>query len=296
MFQILAITALIIITTIVIIAFFQKDKNKKPLPTDGNTQKKSDLKNQKLTLEAEQDILKRQLEELEELQELETRITPKPIKKRKKDAVPRETIRKFISLGNTFHFGELEWMAINIDYDEGTLLALSTALVNVREYNRKKEKTSWETSLLRTYLNTTFFEKFTNIERSCILLCENINRGNLQRGVSHSNKTVDKVFMLSPEEYKSLVVDQNLFDPIVAPLVDEGEIPPIIAKDGGSTRIIKPLFWWLRGPGKFETFAALATLDGEIITDGVSVNTHLGGVRPVVLLDLEILLQGHNDW
>lgn len=147
--------------------------------------------------------------------------------------------------------GPIEWIVLC--RENGEALLISKEILTHKAYNETPGKTTWETSTLRKWLNTTFCQNvFDKKEYKWIWKHTVRNNTNRYYGVSAGRNTEDKVFLLSSFEA-------------------EKRWPSEISSD----------WWWLRTPGERENYAARVSITGDIQQRGVIV-TENGGVRPAM--------------
>ena len=162
-----------------------------------------------------------------------------------------------MNIGNIIKLGEYEWHVLNIQDDKA--LIISTAIIDRKAYHNINKNITWRYSNIRKYLNNNFYNAFTSEEQKQIVETSVTNNDNPKYGASGGNNTVDKIFLLSIDEY-------NAYKNIISNA---------------------PIWWWLRSPGYCGNFAA--NVGGGIADDNydnggcVSYN---GGVRPALWLKL----------
>ena len=144
----------------------------------------------------------------------------------------------------------IEWVALK---EEGNKALLISKYILKRK--RFDEKTNvWADSELRQWMNQEFLDAaFTDDEKAAILETELPDVG-----------TVDKVFLLSLEEAKTLINDKK-------------------------NRVMLGgrhcWWWWLRSPGNQPDVTAIVDVDGSLHSGSV----HYGGgvVRPALWVNLD---------
>lgn len=165
---------------------------------------------------------------------------------------------------------EIEWYVI--DYKDGKYFLVSKYVLTYRQYGVIHYDRTWETSLLRAYLNSEFFDTaFTEQEKQFITPTA------LPEGVT------DRVFLLSQKDVKDVVIDGFLIMGIATDYaVAQGlEVYNIffnpMHKDRGTYDIA---WYYLRGS---------STLPGAFGNVG-----HKDGVRPVMWID-ESYVNGNQE-
>ena len=99
-----------------------------------------------------------------------------------------------------FEYAPIKWRVLSIT-SEGRALLLADRIPDVCAYNNTLADVSWEQSLLRKWLNTTFLDMaFTHAEQSAIMMTAVENVANYYFGTSSGADTHDKVFVLSENE------------------------------------------------------------------------------------------------
>ena len=91
---------------------------------------------------------------------------------------------------------DIEWIVI--ENEQGKLLLVSKYRLDCKPYNLEEESAVWETSYLRKWLNSVFYNiAFSEEEKTKIPL---VLLSNSTEDYGPSNDTHDKVFALSYEE------------------------------------------------------------------------------------------------
>lgn len=175
--------------------------------------------------------------------------------------VEHQRIKK-ASVGDIVTFGEcndeilevngpIEWIVL--DKKNGVTLLISKEILVHKPYDESVTATTWETSTLRKWLNTTFCQNVFN-EKEFKWVRKNVteNTNNSIYKTSAGNNTEDRIFLLSNYEAAKLLSSKMSSD-----------------------------WWWLRTPGEQENYAARVSLAGDIQQRGVIV-TENGGVRPAM--------------
>ena len=188
---------------------------------------------------------------------------------------------KSVEIGDIIKFGDYTWQVLDIQ-GVGALLLCEKAVAQ-KQYNKTFSDVTWETSLLRKYLNEDFFDKFSEEEKTHILETKVTNNHNHWFNTKGGNSTNDKIFILSLGE-------------VVKYFGDSGQLSnrPVDARrikdDFNSSRIVKDLddidtWWWLRTPGFYALNAVYINISGWIYIDGNNVNLYGGGIRPALWLN-----------
>ena len=161
------------------------------------------------------------------------------------------------------HFGDYTWRCLAVEGNRALLI--SQDIIEARAYQSKEKSITWEESDLRAYLNSDFYNGFTEKEKLKISEVNNINSNNPNYGTSGGNPTKDRVFLLSFDEAKKYFKDDK----------------DRIAKFKGKTSC-----WWLRTPGRYSNCACDVYYGGSVSDGGYHVNNTSIGVRPALWLNL----------
>ena len=177
---------------------------------------------------------------------------------------------KKIEEGKIISFGRFDWIVLNVVKTKGKALLLSKDCVNIGAYDDTRynntegmsklgkfvfkltggqERTYiddvvWANSIIRSYLNTDFYDWAFNDEEKLRILKTNINTTGKRSNHTYGGEdTSDKLFLLSIEEFKKYMY--------------QGENSIALYKGFNYG-------WWLRSPGiDNETVASIDT-NGEI--------------------------------
>ncbi len=105
-------------------------------------------------------------------------------------------------IGETVSFGMDEWYVL--DKQDGEALLYRSADYTKHPYNDTREDVTWADCTLRTYLNTNFLEnRFSEKERALIQDTTVSTSDNSEYGTDGGEDSVDKVFILDEEQYKT---------------------------------------------------------------------------------------------
>ena len=158
------------------------------------------------------------------------------------------------------------------------LVASKYALDN-QPYNTAYCDVAWETSTIRKWLNSDFFNTaFTEEEKRMIRSVAVSADKNPAYDTPQGNNTTDKVFLLSiTEANKYFSTDDARQCQGTAYCYEKGA-----SKDG-----IGNCWWWLRSPGVTSYHAADVDYDGSIYVHGDFVNNTYGAVRPAIWINLD---------
>ena len=172
----------------------------------------------------------------------------------------------------------IEWRVL--DKKDNKVLLISTYGLAGPSYKYDEVSTTWETSDLRSWLNSSFYnDAFSQDEKSRIETTYVRNYMNYDYEVSAGNDTEDKVFCLNLDEAKSYFYsdEDRLCYPtkyaVSSDLVWENE-------DAGYCS-----WWWLRSPGQNSTWVSRVNSYGEVDSKGCGAFVYGGAVRPCIWVE-----------
>lgn len=186
-----------------------------------------------------------------------------------------------IKLGSYEQDGDLangtepvEWLVLADSDSKYTLISLKA--LDAVAFSTENAETTWESSYIRTWLNDSFLNTaFTDSERAAIQKMTLANPANPTYGTNGGNDTEDYVYLMSIDEYNSLLLGTgNAPCTPTAFAVSQGVKPN--SKTGRQL-----CSWWLRTPGDELTRAAAFYNSAEAFYGSV-VNTASNGVRPMI--------------
>ena len=172
----------------------------------------------------------------------------------------------------------LEWLIMDVQDDK--VLLLSKNCIDVKAFDQSinplQKAMPWRDSSLRKWLNGFFYEHtFSQSEKQYILETENQNEGNYESGVGSTEKTQDKVFLLSASEAeKYFATNQDRI--ATGTEFSYGQYLSNSSENG--------MMWWLRSPGYYDYRASIVYENGTIDYDGFSTNRNCVAIRPAVWL------------
>lgn len=201
--------------------------------------------------------------------------------------------------GNIIKFGKYEWRVLDIE--NSAALIVTENIVALRAYHNKSGDITWADCELREYLNTEFFNDFTEAEKVKILATTVKNCDNPWFDTTGGDDTIDRIFLLSIEE----VVCKYFGDSSENLQVPNGKYKYwFTRKDVNNDKRISTYlghiwWWWLRSPGRKQVKAVYIHGDGNIGIQGNSAlkcnlsgvyhpvnNDVRGGVRPALWMKL----------
>ena len=211
---------------------------------------------------------------------------------------------KYYDIGDRVLFGNYRWDEDGtvhpiewkiLKKEENKVLLLSKYILDVKPYNKKEEKVTWETSSIRRWLNYWFYRTgFNETERKKIEKMLVKAEDNHECRTSAGNDTMDRIFLLSINEVKKLLPTDESRQ---AKGSEYAEMKGLYAKTEQSIEdddfccsivfIKREAEWHLRSPGIRENKNARVTFEGGINRLGDSVADDCIGVRPVLWINLE---------
>lgn len=165
-------------------------------------------------------------------------------------------------IGDTVTFGTAKWLVADLtDGPQRKLLLVRKKPVKAKTvYQNTGETAHWQNSVLRGWLNGTFYDNcFSEYEQESVLTTTVQTPANSAYGTSGGGQTNDHVFLLDEaeaERYQSLLQ----------------------LKDNQRA-------WWLRTSGREPDSAAFVSADGTIMRYGYAADSKELGVRPAVWVE-----------
>ena len=163
------------------------------------------------------------------------------------------------------------WILLDLNESDGTALVVAEKCVAKMPFNTKWEKITWEECTLRTWLNDTFYNDLSDMEKEHIIYVKNENKDSCT--IPGGNDTFDHVFLLTTEQYNNMPDEYKQ------------------ARFEGSL-----CWWWLRTPGydsyNFANVNRRGGLDGGLdangryVGHGYHVDSDSGSVRPACYMKL----------
>ena len=172
---------------------------------------------------------------------------------------------------------DIEWVVLDKAGDK--LLLTSCYGLDYQKYSQEKVDTTWETSSMRQWLNSTFLEEaFSEEEAAHIITTDLPTDRNPDYETAYGNATQDKVFLLSITQVKQYFPTEK--ERLAAPTelaVEQGVYNSKKTYSG-----IHTCCWLLRTPGSDNKEVAYVYYDGTIRYTGASVNTRGATFRPAM--------------
>ena len=184
----------------------------------------------------------------------------------------------------------IEWLVLARDGSKALLI--SRYGLDAQPYNTTNSEVTWETCTLRTWLNSTFYNKAFSSAEQAAILTTNVDNSKYQCysgwSTNGGNNTQDKVFLLSYAEankYFDVTHDNSSNTKSrVAPTayaIAQGAWTSSSDKTAGRTYAG---CWWMRSPGGRQIYAAVVDSDGWLRN---RVNGDSGSVRPALWVNIE---------
>ncbi len=201
--------------------------------------------------------------------------------------------------GEKIKFGKYEWRVLDIKDHE--ILIITEDIAELRAYHNKPGDITWADCELRQYLNSEFYDGFSEEEKLKIIPTKVVNGDNQWFNTIGGGDTTDKIFLLSIEE----VVCKYFGDSSANLQIPNGKYKYwFTRKDANNAKRISAYlghtwWWWLRSPGRKQVKAAYIHGDGNIGIQGNNAmkcnlsgvyhpanNDVRGGVRPALWMKL----------
>lgn len=172
----------------------------------------------------------------------------------------------------------VEWLVLAVEGDRALLI--SRYALDVKPFNVKWSRVTWEKSSLRKWLNGDFLSHaFSPAEQARILQVVNQNPDNPTTGMLGGKDTKDRIFLLSIDEAKIYFLSDEIRQCRGTAYAEANE--PYKNDD------YEEAWWWLRTRGASSKTASLVCFSGYVNTVGYGVNNTGGYLRPAFWLDLQ---------
>lgn len=181
---------------------------------------------------------------------------------------------------------EIEWQVLAVENKKALLI--SKYALNRQEYNTSYGVT-WESCVLRKWLNDTFLNDAFSAKHQEIILTSTVSADkNPQYGYKTypGNTTTDKVFLLSiteAEKYFSTDEERKCVSTKFAKA--QGAYTSNYYTEGAGDAAT--CWWWLRTPGHFQGLTAYVNYDGSVDYSGDDVHLRNACVRPAMWINLD---------
>ena len=178
---------------------------------------------------------------------------------------------------NYYKLEPIAWRTLENHSSERRLLLISDQIIDAQPYN--SGSTTWENSSLRSWLDETFkTTAFSAAEQGSIKRTDNENNPNPDYNNTDGGfDTENYLYLLSIDEARNTAYfqDDNSRAASMTSYVD--------------ARGLNSAYWWLRSPGRFNSYAAGVDPSGSVNSNGYDVY-FIYGVRPVFNLNLNSVL------
>jgi len=196
-----------------------------------------------------------------------------------------------MQIGDEITFGKYKWRVL--DVQNNAVLIVTEHIIETRPYHNKYVDVTWADCALRKYLNSEFYDAFSEADKARIIPTINKNLDNQWYCTNGGIDTQDKIFLLSIEE-----VACKYFGDSSEKLYNKGAKQKywFERKDENNSKRIamyngRKRWYWLRSPGRVNVKAVYIHGNGDIGIQGnnilkgnVSEPDYFGGVRPVLWL------------
>ncbi len=176
-------------------------------------------------------------------------------------------------------FAPLEWQVLEVR--NGAALLISRYSIDCRQYHHRGTDITWENCDLRKWLNDDFLKTaFSEEEIRRILVSSLRNDGNRKYATPGGRSTRDRIFCLSSEEARCYFGDKAERLCRATPYAREKGV--FTNNDSGGAH------FWLRSPGRHQTYAEIVRTDGDIDIYGDGVFSVCDAVRPALRIKAEL--------
>jgi len=183
-------------------------------------------------------------------------------------------------------FGGYRWWILSSR--DGRALLLCDHVIEKKCYHDKYEPVTWADCTLRSYMNETFYNTFSEEDKARIQETNLSNTYNPWFGTNGGRDTKDKIFILGIKDLVTYLGDSGQYknkNPDSKFFINDrfNGIRKAVSDDN------LPSSWWLRTPGSNPSFASCVTIEGRIAVSGDFVNRDyffVGGFRPAMWISL----------
>lgn len=171
----------------------------------------------------------------------------------------------------------ITWVVLKVDGDKALLL--SRDLLSARPWDATGKNLTWDHSSIRQWLNHDFLHAaFSPNEIDNIVPTTLDNSDQRRYGTPAGQNTIDRVFLLSVNEFDSLVKDTRYVTASPTSLaIQEGAY----ANEQGNSA------WWLRSPGTNVDSPSYLSSAGELGTRAHHATEKVLGIRPALWIKLK---------
>ena len=176
-------------------------------------------------------------------------------------AMEKERLKK-VKVGEIIGFGNMDWIVLKKNKKKQRILLYKKTAKGHVPFNKTGEGTvTWETSTVRTWLNNDFINEYLYEEEAAMLIPVKVkNTPNMIYGTDSGRDTIDKVFLMSYDEFLLYQYKLN--------------------KKTASS-------WWLRTSGKTKNTMAFVYNDRSVMAEGFDVTTDKITLKPMMWVNLK---------
>ncbi len=188
-------------------------------------------------------------------------------------------------------FGPYSWQILREDADSALIITDEITDIGI-PYHNTLEAVTWSTSSIRKWLNTTFYNRFSQDEQNRLLTQNASAEPNNWYGTQAGDNTEDRVSLLSIPEAVFYFGDSGSLSQRPDSLWQDPDSGRSCAIDDTFNTARRALYkgaeawWWLRSPGADTTKAAYVNPNGVIFLSGELAfddgGSNRGAVRPGV--------------
>lgn len=194
------------------------------------------------------------------------------------NAIKRESIISFGTYQqNRSQKDSIRWVVLKVEDNKALLLSLN--LLSARPWDETGRNLTWDNSSIRQWLNNEFLNAaFSKDQINDIIPTELDNSDQHGYGTPSGKNTVDRVFLLSVNEFESLV--NNTSYTTASPTRVAREDGAYANEQGNSA-------WWLRSPGMTNDSPAYLSSAGELGTRAHKATEKVIGIRPAIWITIK---------
>ena len=189
-----------------------------------------------------------------------------------------------MQVGDRIAFDRYEWRVL--DMQSSMALIITEKIVEQRAYHNVYKDTTWKDCEIRRYLNSEFYDRFEDANKSRIIQASVINPDNPWYGTKAGEDVQDNIFLLSLDEVCRYFGDST------EKLYNRGNNRYWKKNDKNNSKRMAVFgnmyfWWWLRSPGRHNRLAAYVHgTDGCVGVNGNNITNSNGGIRPALWLKL----------
>ncbi len=172
---------------------------------------------------------------------------------------------------------EIEWVVL--DKEDDRMLVISRYALDNQRFNSSRVSVTWETSSLREWLNSTFYDDaFSESEKQLILTSNITADKNPDYSTDQGNDTEDNIFLLSiSEANKYFSSDSSRQCKATNYTYSKGAFK----SDNNSN-----CWWWLRTSGGSPAHTSCVSDVGRVYNGGYYISSDIYAVRPAFWINL----------